>query len=76
MQEREDLAFVETMGDVHAAKAAGRLGVTLHSQNATPFGLDLDLVGDLYAAGLRMSGLAYNVRASRPTGASRSRTPG
>ena len=62
VQEREDLAFVETMGDVHAAKAAGRLGVTLHSQNATPFGLDLDLVGDLYAAGLRMSGLAYNVR--------------
>jgi membrane dipeptidase len=62
VQEREDLAFVETMGDVHGAKAAGRLGVTLHSQNATPFGLDLDLVGDLYAAGLRMSGLAYNVR--------------
>ncbi|HSD48508.1 MAG TPA: membrane dipeptidase [Actinomycetota bacterium] len=61
-QERDDLAFVETVEDVHAAKAAGRLGVTLHSQNATPFGLDLDLVGELYAAGLRMSGLAYNVR--------------
>ncbi|HEU4355565.1 MAG TPA: membrane dipeptidase [Actinomycetota bacterium] len=62
VQERDDLAFVETIDDVRAAKAAGRLGVCLHSQNATPFGLDLDLVGELYAAGLRMSGLAYNVR--------------
>ncbi|HEU4527824.1 MAG TPA: membrane dipeptidase [Actinomycetota bacterium] len=62
VQAREDLAFVETVDDVHAAKAAGRLGVSLHSQNATPFALDLDLVGELYAAGLRMSALAYNVR--------------
>lgn len=62
VQERDDLAFVETVDEVHAAKATGRLGVTLHSQNATPFGLDLDLVAELYAAGLRMSSLAYNVR--------------
>lgn len=62
VQERDDLAFIETVDDVHAAKASGRLGVMLHSQNATPFGFDLDLVAELYAAGLRMSGLAYNVR--------------
>ncbi len=62
VQERDDLAFVETVDDVLAAKASGRLAVTLHSQNATPFGFDLDLVSELYAAGLRMSGLAYNVR--------------
>lgn len=61
-QGREDLAFVETVADVHEAKAAGRLAVTLHSQNASPFGMDLDLVHELHAAGLRMSGLAYNVR--------------
>ena len=34
----------------------------LHSQNAAPFGFDLDLVAELYASGLRMSSLAYNVR--------------
>ncbi len=62
VQERDGLAFVETVEDVHAAKASARLGVMLHSQNATPFGFDLDLVAELYAAGLRMSGLAYNVR--------------
>ena len=62
VQERDDLAFVETVADVHRAKAEDRLAVTLHSQNASPFGLDLDLVAELYAAGLRMSGLAYNVR--------------
>ena len=62
VQEREDLAFVETVEDVHVAKSSGRLGVMLHSQNATPFGFDLDLVAELYASGLRMSSLAYNVR--------------
>ena len=62
VQEREDLAFVERVEDVHAAKAGGRLAVMVHSQNATQFGLDLDLVAELYAAGLRVSGLAYNVR--------------
>src|SRR3972149_5759748 len=40
----------------------GGLRVILPSQNATPFGFALDLVAELYAAGLRMSGLAYNVR--------------
>lgn len=62
VQEREDLAFVERVEDVHGAKADGRLGVLLHSQNSSQFGLDLDLVAELYAAGLRVSGLAYNVR--------------
>jgi membrane dipeptidase len=62
VQEHEDLAFVESVDNVRAAKAAGRLAVMLHSQNATQFGFDLDLVAELYAAGLRVSGLAYNVR--------------
>lgn len=62
VQEREDLVLVERVADVHAARAEGKLGVLLHSQNATPFALDLDLVAELYAAGLRVCGLAYNVR--------------
>lgn len=62
VQEREDLLLVERVAEVHRAKAEGRLGVLLHSQNASQFGLDLDLVAELYAAGLRVSGLAYNVR--------------
>jgi membrane dipeptidase len=62
VQTREDLAFVEHVHDVHEARREGRLGVLLHSQNASQFGLDLDLVSELYAAGLRVSGLAYNVR--------------
>ncbi len=62
VQERTDLSFVEGVGDVRAAKDGARLGVLLHSQNASPFGLDLDLVPELYGAGLRVSGLAYNVR--------------
>jgi membrane dipeptidase len=61
-QDRDDLVFVETVADVHRAKAEGRLAVMLHSQNASPFGLDLDYVAELYAGGLRMSSLAYNVR--------------
>jgi len=62
VQTRDDLAFVERVRDVHDAKDAGRLGVLLHSQNASQFGLDLDLVHELYAAGLRVSSLAYNIR--------------
>ncbi|HEX5949782.1 MAG TPA: membrane dipeptidase [Actinomycetota bacterium] len=62
VQQREDLAFVTTASEARDAKAEGRLGVMLHSQNASPFGMDLDLVHELRGAGLRMSGLAYNVR--------------
>jgi len=62
VQEHDGLAFVETVDDVRAAKQAGRLAVSLHSQNPSVFGLDLDLVHETYAAGLRMSGLAYNLR--------------
>jgi membrane dipeptidase len=62
VQEREDLVFVERLEDVGRAKSENRLGVLLHSQNASPFGLDLDLVAELHAAGLRVCSLAYNVR--------------
>ncbi|WP_088286188.1 dipeptidase [Kineosporia sp. A_224] len=48
--------------DVERARASGRLAVMAHSQTSTQFGMDLDLVHELHAAGLRMTGLAYNLR--------------
>lgn len=62
VRDSEDLAFVETLADVAQARRDGRLAVMLHSQTSTQFGFDLDLVSELHAAGLRVSGLAYNLR--------------
>ena len=59
---RDDAAFVDTFDDLERALAEGRLSILLHSQTSSQFGSDLDLVSETYAAGLRMSALAYNVR--------------
>jgi membrane dipeptidase len=54
--------MVQDVADIDHAREHRRLGVILHSQTSTQFGLDLDLVTELHAAGLRVSGLAYNLR--------------
>jgi membrane dipeptidase len=55
--------WIDIAGDragIRAAKAAGRLSVSLHFQSATPFAPDLDLVEAFQAAGIQRAILAYN----------------
>jgi membrane dipeptidase len=58
----KELALIERYEDFARLIPEGKIGVILNAQNTTPFELRLDLVDELYAAGLRVVGLAYNIR--------------
>lgn len=53
---------VLTVADIHAAKAAGQLGLIFHFQGTDPIEDDLDLVDAYAALGVRVVQLCYNVK--------------
>jgi microsomal dipeptidase-like Zn-dependent dipeptidase len=61
LREHEDLLTPVRSGeDIEAAKAAGRVGIVLGFQNASPFEDDLGLVEVFHRLGIRVVQLTYN----------------
>ena len=61
-REPDRFELVESVDDIHAAKAAGKLGIAFHFQGAGPLGYDPRLIAPFYRLGIRWMILAYNVR--------------
>lgn len=61
-REPDRFKLVESVDDIHAAKAAGKLGIAFHFQGAGPLGYDPRLIAPFYRLGIRWMILAYNVR--------------
>lgn len=57
----DELMLIESVDDIHRAKAEGKLGVMFHFQTCSPFERDLNLVEVFYRLGVRVALLAYNV---------------
>jgi membrane dipeptidase len=57
-----NIQLVLDVDDIGKARAAGRLGVILAFQNATPLGDDASLVHSFWSMGLRCIQLTYNLR--------------
>lgn len=58
----ERFRLVESVADIHAAKAEGRLAIGFHFQGAGPLGYDPALVEVYWRLGLRWMILCYNMR--------------
>lgn len=58
----EVLTLVSSVGDIDRARAAGKVGLIIQSQNSAHFEGDADNVYLFYALGQRVSGLCYNIR--------------
>ena len=61
-REPDRFKLAESVDDIHAAKAAGKLGIAFHFQGAGPLGYDPGLIAPFYRLGIRWMILAYNVR--------------
>jgi membrane dipeptidase len=62
IHDNDRLMLVRSAADIHAAKAAGKLGLVFHFQGTDPIEDDLDLVDAWAALGLRVVQLAYNAK--------------
>jgi membrane dipeptidase len=51
---------IRSVPDIHAAHAAGRVGLVFGLEAATPIGNDLDKLDVLFGLGLRQIGIAYS----------------
>lgn len=62
--ERQSQRFllVESVDDIHQAKADARLGISFHLQGAGPLGYDPNLIATFYRLGIRWMIIAYNTR--------------
>ena len=56
------LTLARSLGDIHDAKTAGRLGIILGFQDTVPFEDDLAGLDDFHGMGVRIVQLTYNVR--------------
>ena len=61
-QDESRMHLVLEVEDFHRARDAGKLGVVMAFQNATPFGDDLGLVDSFRALGIRCVQITYNQR--------------
>tara|TARA_Y100000588_G_C14047928_1_gene835824 strand:+ start:121 stop:786 length:666 start_codon:yes stop_codon:yes gene_type:complete len=61
-QDESRMQLVLKFEDFRRAKAAGKLGVVMAFQNATPFSDDLELVDVFQALGIRCVQITYNQR--------------
>ena len=63
LTEREPrFTIVRSVDDIRRAKREGKVGFIIGAQNAQHFEYDVQLVEDFYAAGMRVTQLAYNER--------------
>jgi membrane dipeptidase len=61
-RQRDDIMQVHTIADIHAAKKAGKTGIILSFQNASPIENDLDRLALFHALGVRVIQLTYHER--------------
>ena len=61
-RERDDVLQVKNTQDILAAKKAGKTGIILSFQNASPIENDLDRLGIFHALGVRVIQLTYHER--------------
>ena len=61
-RERDDILQVKDVQDILAAKKAGKTGIILSFQNASPIENDLDRLGIFHALGVRVIQLTYHER--------------
>ena len=61
-REQDDILQVKSTEDIIAAKQAGKTGIILSFQNASPIENDLDRLGIFHALGVRVIQLTYNER--------------
>ena len=61
-QRRDQLLQIRTIDDIHAAKRAGKVGVILGWQNATPIENDLDRIAVFYGLGVLIIQLTFHER--------------
>ena len=59
-RERDDILQVKETADIHTAKEAGRTGIILSFQNASPIENELDRLGLFHALGVRVIQLTYH----------------
>jgi membrane dipeptidase len=57
---QRDVVVIRTVDDIHAAHAAGKVGLVFGLEAATPIGNDLDKLDVLYGLGIRQIGIAYS----------------
>jgi membrane dipeptidase len=57
---QSDVVVIRTVDDIHAAHAAGKVGLVFGLEAATPIGNDLDKLDVLYGLGIRQIGVAYS----------------
>jgi membrane dipeptidase len=57
---QRDVVVIRTADDIHAAHAAGKVGLVFGLEAATPIGNDLDKLDVLYGLGIRQIGIAYS----------------
>lgn len=62
LRQPERFCLVDTVADIHAAKAAGKLAIGFHFQGAGPLAYDPALIALYYHLGLRWMILCYNAR--------------
>lgn len=62
LRQPERFRLVDTVADIHAAKAEGKLAIGFHFQGAGPLAYDPALVELYYRLGLRWMILCYNAR--------------
>jgi membrane dipeptidase len=57
---QHDVVVIRSVDDIHAAHAAGKVGLVFGLEAATPIGNDLDKLDVLYGLGIRQIGIAYS----------------
>ncbi|MFC4242233.1 dipeptidase [Gryllotalpicola reticulitermitis] len=57
---QDHVVIIRRVADIEAAHAAGRVGLVLGLEAATPIGNDLDRLDVLYGLGIRQIGIAYS----------------
>ena len=61
-RQRDDILQVHTVADIYAAKKAGKTGIILSFQNASPIENNLDRLALFHALGVRVIQLTYHER--------------
>lgn len=64
----DTMVLVDSVGDIKAAKAAGKLGVNFNFQGTEPVGRDVANIGAYYKLGVRQMLMAYNFQNNVGTG--------
>jgi len=61
-EQRDKLVHVRSVDDIRRAKAEGKAGILLNTQNSICIGTDLDNIDSLYNLGQRVMQLTYNLQ--------------